>query len=202
MTNAHASELARALREAHATEARQWAAQWLGQSGQELDGRPIRLLTLRDWVELQASGNAYTGARTDPQIGDLLALLFVLTRRDDELTANKQWLAWAAGLPLGKVENVILQALQTAWGMFPDNTGDTQKQRLGSPPYCAEASSIVALFAGEFGWTPEEIFSQPLCVLGQLARCIARKHSPHTTFHNPTSDAVKTEWLKKVASQN
>lgn len=100
-------------------------------------------------------------------------------------------------VPFAEAVTEILKYVADA---FEDAPG--RKEDDGRPPVVGWPAHLVHLFASEYGWTEQVVFSLPFKRAWQYWRCIALQHDPRRPMFNSRSDRVKSEWLVAINNQN
>lgn len=138
-------------------------AAWVGREA--VCGRVVRPFTLRAWVVLIESNNAFVSGSI-PLTGDVLQILWLIDERFDGYSKpDADWLRDTARLCHVQAVDEISRYLARALADIP---------RGGAKSSSMEIASFVAYwvhrFASAYGWTIDYVMSQPLQQLIQLER--------------------------------
>jgi hypothetical protein len=153
-------------------------------------GIDVAPLTLGHVLKLGVVGNPFV-VGGNLGLTDAAALLVALTGH------TRGWRRWIMLRRLGEYEfrqiaGEIIGFIEEAFQDAPASSGD-----LGGTSYFSSATSLVDLFAREYGWSERDILAIPVKRLFQYIKAITRHHNPDAVMFNP-SDKVRGQWLAQI----
>ncbi len=157
-------------------------------------GVEVMPLTLEHLCRLQCVGSPFVSGGT-PLPEDVAVFLWAVSPEYSQKARFKRYLfcrkvrgiKWAEGV---EAINAYLNE------SFED--APAEKSLGFSAPYWSSYASIVALLAGEFGWTERDIIRMPLKRIWQYVRIAKKQRNPDETFTNKHSERVRRLCLDRL----
>lgn len=154
--------------------------------------------TLRMFVELDGAGNRFLTGSDAPQIEDALMFLWrvspIYSRTDEETRNDFIRTVPLAIYPYGEAELVsqIIEYIRRTLSGAPL----TKKSR-GSDSVGTWISSIVHIFAKEYGWTEDYILDLPLRRIWQYLNRILEDGNPKYKELCDEEQSLRAQWLRE-----
>ncbi len=162
-----------------------------------IGGVEVMPLTLEHLCRLQCVGSPFVSGGTPLPQDVVLFLWAVSPDYDPKSRWRRYWFCRSVRkLNYAKAVEAINEYLNEAFEDAP------AEQSLGfTAPYWSSYASIVALLAGEFGWTERAITQMPLKRIWQYVRIAKKRLNPQETFTNKHSERVRRLCLDRINSR-
>jgi hypothetical protein len=157
------------------------------------------MMTWRDYMTLCAIDNPFVVNSGPPAIADILAFLWQVSEMNTPSVSRwrkkLKMRAFAKSLRkmrFGEVVDAIEDYVETTFIDPPSSSGERSK------PFASFMALHVDSLASEYGWTCDEIMTQPIRRLQQLYRAAQRRNKPDAIMFNSISDSVTQRILDEL----